>query len=383
MAAETPNFKLKKPDRTDFVNIKEQLSDNMDIIDTEIKEAQEKADLAFQSASNGKDAIKAAITGVDPGVTIPTDATFAQLADAIGQIETGVNTDDATATAEKILAGMTAYVKGVKVTGTMPYKSKDNNHPAEDKLGNTGVIYVKPQKGYYEPMGQSSTPANVGGWISVDEPSLRSENIAKNKSIFGVQGDSNVINTSDGTIDAGKILTGYGGYSKGVKYNGSMPNIGQQIITPSTANQNIAAGYHNGAGYVKGDANLIPANILSGKSIFGVVGSLTLGKKYATGTVRNSTTQRVFIQGNRETTACYVQVSNLNLGFTPRLIMYYWTSYPASLFIYFRDGFIEEGYPVGYVMSKKATTSYSDKSNPHEYLYSDGGSQVYTWFAWE
>ena len=34
MAVETPNFKLKKPDRTDFVNIKEQLSDNMDKIDT-------------------------------------------------------------------------------------------------------------------------------------------------------------------------------------------------------------------------------------------------------------------------------------------------------------------------------------------------------------
>ena len=33
MATETPNFKLNKPDRTDFVNIKEQLSDNMDKID--------------------------------------------------------------------------------------------------------------------------------------------------------------------------------------------------------------------------------------------------------------------------------------------------------------------------------------------------------------
>jgi len=247
-----------------------------------MKELQNGSDLvsainmAFQSASNGKEAIKAAITGVDPEVTIPNDATFQQLANAIGQIETGVNTDDATATAEKILAGMTAYVKGVKVTGTMINRS-GTTHMADNLYADTGYVILKPPIGYYDGVDGSSVRQN--------EPNLRSENIVKNKSIFGVQGDSNVVNTSDGTIDAGKILTGYGGYSKGVKVNGSMPNIGQQIITPSTANQNIAAGYHNGAGYVKGDANLISANILAGKSIFGVVGSLTPGKRYATGTI--------------------------------------------------------------------------------------------------
>jgi hypothetical protein len=54
---------------------------------------------------------------------------------------------------------------------------------------------------------------------------------------------------------------------------GTMPNNGAVILTPSTTNQTIAAGYHNGAGYCAGDANLVAGNIKSGTSIFGVVGS--------------------------------------------------------------------------------------------------------------
>lgn len=46
-------------------------------------------------------------------------------------------------------------------------------------------------------------------------------------------------------------------------------------ITPGTANQSIAAGtYLTGAQTIKGDANLLAANIKSGVSIFGVAGSL-------------------------------------------------------------------------------------------------------------
>jgi len=54
-----------------------------------VKAAYDRADAAFTSASNGKTAIGAAITGVDSSVVIPTDPTFAQLATAIGQISSG------------------------------------------------------------------------------------------------------------------------------------------------------------------------------------------------------------------------------------------------------------------------------------------------------
>ena len=60
-------------------------------------------------------------------------------------------------------------------------------------------------------------------------------------------------------------------------------NQGTKIYTPTTSNITIPKGFHSGEGYVKGDANLVPENILQGKSIFGVNGSLELGKKWGYG----------------------------------------------------------------------------------------------------
>lgn len=73
-----------------------QLSDAVTSIDVTkaatsnaVKKAYDRADAAFTSASNGKAAVKQAVAGVDPRVVIPADPTFAQLATAVGQIETG------------------------------------------------------------------------------------------------------------------------------------------------------------------------------------------------------------------------------------------------------------------------------------------------------
>ena len=54
---------------------------------------------------------------------------------------------------------------------------------------------------------------------------------------------------------------------------GSMPNIGAQAITPGTTAQGITTGFHDGAGSVAGDADLIAGNIATGIKIFGVAGA--------------------------------------------------------------------------------------------------------------
>jgi hypothetical protein len=51
-----------------------------------------------------------------------------------------------------------------------------------------------------------------------------------------------------------------------------MPDNGAVTLTPTTTTQTIAAGYHNGSGYVAGDADLVASNIISGVNIFGVTG---------------------------------------------------------------------------------------------------------------
>ena len=69
---------------------------------------------------------------------------------------------------------------------------------------------------------------------------------------------------------SGKTFTN----STGNVISGTMVNRGgATTVTPTTSNQTKAAGYYSGAITIKGDSNLVAANIVSGKSIFGVAGS--------------------------------------------------------------------------------------------------------------
>ncbi len=110
-----------------------------------------------------------------------------------------------------------------------------------------------------------------------------------------------------GTAQSGDVLSGKTFTNDAGDQTGTMVNRGEVAITPGTANQPISAGYHNGSGYVKGDADLAAANIKSGVDIFGVIGSLT-ERRVASG------------QGTVNALSGIVPINVSGLPFRPRLV---------------------------------------------------------------
>ncbi len=106
----------------------------------------------------------------------------------------------------------------------------------------------------------------------VGDTDLISGNIRSGINLFGIDGDSDVVDTSSGTAIANELVSGKKAWVGGVELTGMLANIGQQILTPGIINQTITSGYHNGTGYVLGDTELISTNIKSGVNIFGVAG---------------------------------------------------------------------------------------------------------------
>lgn len=142
--------------------------------------------------------------------------------------------------------------------------------------------------------------------VNVPEPVMQSKSISPSTSIQIVTADSGYDGLSDVTVDAmptGTLGTPTVNASTGV-VTASVATSGyldtsatktlqlttksSATITPGTTDQTIAAGqYLTGTQTIKGDANLIPGNIISGKSIFGVSGSVVI-QKYYTGTTEPS-----------------------------------------------------------------------------------------------
>lgn len=142
--------------------------------------------------------------------------------------------------------------------------------------------------------------------VNIPEPVMQSKSISPSTSIQTVTADSGYDGLSDITVDAmptGALGTPTVNASTGV-VTASVATSGyldtsatktlqlttksSATITPGTTDQTIAAGqYLTGTQTISGDANLVAENIISGKSIFGVSGSVVI-QKYYTGTTEPS-----------------------------------------------------------------------------------------------
>lgn len=203
------------------------------------------------------------------GVTASEDEKLNTLVPKVLEIPTsggGIDTSDATATANDILSDKTAYVKGKKLTGTIKSKSASTYTPStEDQVISSGQ-YLS---------GNQTIKGDVN---------LLAENIKKGVIIFGSEGTF----TSDATAKASDIIDGKTAYVNGSLVEGNITSKPATIYTPSTKNQIINAGqYLSGNQTIEGDKNLIAANIKNGVNIFGITGTHAGASELTEATVTN------------------------------------------------------------------------------------------------
>jgi hypothetical protein len=159
--------------------------------------------------------------------------------------------------ASEVLEGKTfSNAQGTDLTGTMPNQGAQIYMPnAEDQ-----VIAA----GYHDGQG-----------VVKGDKNLKASNILKGMELFGIVGEYEppIPPSPSGTAVPAEVLVGKTfSSSQGMGLVGTMVNQGAINYIPSATDQLIAAGYYNGSGVVKGDANLVSGNVKNGVTIFGVSG---------------------------------------------------------------------------------------------------------------
>lgn len=165
----------------------------------------------------------------------------------------GIDTSDATATPDDMREGTTAYVNGEKVTGTIP-------------LWN-GINWNTPKDVTWDSKNKKLT---IRG-------SLSARRMIKEGSIstMHIPGES-LGNATAADVAEGKTFTSSAGFNVPGTAKSSVPTLQSKSVTPSESVQTVTPddGYDGLSSVtVEGDANLVPGNIKSGVSIFGVAGS--------------------------------------------------------------------------------------------------------------
>jgi hypothetical protein len=154
-----------------------------------------------------------------------------------------VNTAGGTAATNDIMAGKIAWVNGQAVTGAIPSQALS---PA------TNVVVA----GYY---GATN--------LSLVDGDLVTGNVRAGVSLFGIDGKTEVVDTTSGNAASGDLLSGKVAWVDGGAVTGTIPT---QVLSPAT--NGVAAGYYVATNLSLVDPSLATGNIRAGAAIFGVPG---------------------------------------------------------------------------------------------------------------
>lgn len=195
--------------------------------------------------SGAKSDLATAITA--KGVTVPDDTTLDGYAALVEQIDTGVDTSDATATAKDIAKGKTAYVQGQKITGklyeytkgkTKNYFTTGSENVTFERDSDRDLINIKiPWFGNDEIM-------RIGSYMELGADATlfgdaTAADVAKGKTMTSTAGlkvvgtNTNDADTRDATATAADIAKGKTAYVQGAKVTGT--------AEPAESNNNVEA----------------------------------------------------------------------------------------------------------------------------------------------
>lgn len=186
----------------------------------------------------------------------------------------GIDTQDADAVASDIRTGKTAYVKGVKVTGSLLEKSAQTYTPGtvDQTISSNRIL--------------------TGVQTIKGDADLIPSNIKSGVNIFGVTGTysgSGGYDTSDATASASDIRSGQTAYIATGKTTGTMSTVTAPNPSISVSGSGVVtASYSMSSGYTAGgsksathtlsssdDPYFIASNIKNGVNIFGLTGTYT------------------------------------------------------------------------------------------------------------
>lgn len=143
----------------------------------------------------------------------------------IGNISTGIDTSDATATANDILTGKTAYADGQKITGN---------------IANNGALTYTPTTSQQTIPAGYTSGGTIGAVTSAIDNNITAGNIKNGVTILGVTGNvQEGVDTTDANAAANDIRTGKTAYANNQKLTGTYTGIVPSGTVSITSNGTV------------------------------------------------------------------------------------------------------------------------------------------------